>query len=137
MKTYGCVRNLWEGSFQGEGILSKIKPLISDLQCNWHLNAGQKHHRGKSLKLIMEKYVQDSSETYIPLNHCCYLKTEDVKNMFHEGTALSVVHHIHDGFFIVLKNNQRIIVHKLNFKMMHFGMAYFFWKIQKSSVPFR
>ena len=31
MKTYGSVRNLWEGSFQGEGILSEIKPLISDL----------------------------------------------------------------------------------------------------------
>ena len=136
MKTYRCVRNLWEGSFQGEGILSEIKPLISDLRCNWHLNAGQKHHIGKSLKLIMEKYVQDSSESYIPLNHCCYLKTEDVKNMFHEGTALSVVHHIHDDFFIVLKNNQRIIVETLNFKMMYFGMAYFHWKIQEDSVPF-
>eukprot|EP00957_Ditylum_brightwellii_P005125 389190-Ditylum_brightwellii.AAC.1 len=77
MKSYGCVRNLWEGSSQREGILSGIKPLISDLQCNWHLNPGQKHHMGKSLKVIMDKYVQDSSETYTPLNHYCYLKTKD------------------------------------------------------------
>eukprot|EP00957_Ditylum_brightwellii_P205954 15346132-Ditylum_brightwellii.AAC.1 len=57
MKSYGCVRNLWEGSFQGEDILSKIKPLISDLRCNWHLNAGWKHHivLKNNMRMTVEK----------------------------------------------------------------------------------
>eukprot|EP00957_Ditylum_brightwellii_P002718 209022-Ditylum_brightwellii.AAC.1 len=50
IKLYGSLRNVWEGGTMGEGILSEMKPLISDLQKNQHINAGTKHHRLKIRK---------------------------------------------------------------------------------------
>eukprot|EP00957_Ditylum_brightwellii_P135205 10309824-Ditylum_brightwellii.AAC.1 len=32
MRKYGSLRNVWKGTFIGEGILAKVKPLIKDLR---------------------------------------------------------------------------------------------------------
>eukprot|EP00957_Ditylum_brightwellii_P047475 3605570-Ditylum_brightwellii.AAC.1 len=50
IRDYGSLQNIWEGSYVGEGFLSKIKSLIKDLHSNWHINAGLRHHRKKAMK---------------------------------------------------------------------------------------
>jgi hypothetical protein len=131
MKSYGSVRNVWEGSFQGEGILSKIKPLISDLRTNWHLNAGRKHHISKSMKIIMDKYVENSLKSYLPINHCCYLNIETVQRMLDDKVAISILHNSHDGYFIILENNLRVTLEVSSFKIKYFGMYYYRWMLKE------
>ena len=62
MKQCGCVHNVWEGLYQGEGILSELKPLISDLML--------KKHNQKPLKMILNKYSEERKTLYNSINVC-------------------------------------------------------------------
>ena len=129
MSKYGCVRNVWEGSYQGEGILKELKPIISDLRMNWHVNAGERHHKKKSLKRILETYVEKDTSFYQSINVCKYENQETVIEMFENRKSLSVFHHNKNGYFILIEGGKKMKLHLNDFKVEHVGLSYFEWSI--------
>ena len=136
-KNYGSVRNIWEGSVAGEGILSEIKPLIRDLRSNWHINAGLRHHRLKSMKKVINAYLPKEETVYIPTNHCTYDSIETIIGMFHAKKPLSLMCiEKKDTFYcwIVMTNMLKLYLKAFaSFTLeCHFGIGSY-WKTSKIS----
>ena len=55
MENYGPLRNYWEGSTMGEGILKRVKENYSSLRSGWHMNLTKRTLKLRSVKRIMNK----------------------------------------------------------------------------------
>ena len=127
-KNYGSVRNIWEGSVAGEGILSEIKPLIRDLRSNWHINAGLCHHRLKSMKKVINAYLPKEETVYIPTNHCTYDSIETIIGMFHAKKPLSLMCIENKRYILSLDSDDKYVeVVPESFCKFHFGMPFWNW----------
>jgi hypothetical protein len=136
MKQYSSLRHIWESSFQGEGILAELKPLVNDQRTNWHLNAGRKHHLKKSLKTIMEANVQQSFSSYIGFNFFSYSCFDEVREMLNQNVAISVICDVDQGYFAMLQNRQQVSVKIGHHKITYFQMNYFKWTLDSKIFSF-
>lgn len=41
MEKYGALRNIWEGSIEGEGFIKRVKPHVHRFTKNWHANLAE------------------------------------------------------------------------------------------------
>ena len=55
MKEHGPLRNFWEGSTMGEGILKRVKEHYSRMSPNWHMSLTKRVLQFRSLHLIHKK----------------------------------------------------------------------------------
>ena len=109
MKDYGSLRNVWEGTYIGEGILSKIKPLVTDLRKNWHINAGQKYNRIKSINKILHQYSSKQDIlNLIGRNYCTYVNDNHARDLFNNEKPLSCVCLNNGEFAVILSLNKMI-----------------------------
>ena len=133
MKEYGSLRNVWEGTYIGEGILSVIKPLITDLRKNWHINAGRRYNRMKSINKILNQY---SSKNKLPQltdrEYCTYINDQHARDLFNDEKPLSLLCLNNGEFVLVLSRNQFIKVERKHFYETKFGMSYFKWQMMDS-----
>ena len=55
METHGPLRNFWEGSTMGEGILKRVKEQYSRMSSNWHISLTKRVLQFRSLNQIHKK----------------------------------------------------------------------------------
>ena len=137
IEEYGSVRNVWEGSIEGEGILADIKPLIKDLRKNWNINAGLKHHRMKSMKKVMEPYMDESkrNDMYTSMKHCSYQSKDHLINLFNENKKPVSILILKDGSHVVeLSGDKYVTVEQEDYSLFHFGLHYWNWHINDEEV---
>ena len=132
MREHGSLRNVWEGTYIGEGILAKVKPLITDLHTNWHINAGRKYNRMKILNKILLQYVSESEKaSLLGRNYCTYINDSHARDLFNNQKPLSVLCLNNGEYITVLSCNRMIkLVHK-SFCTTIFGLAYFHWQLNE------
>ena len=93
MEKYGPLRNLWEGAFQGEGILRFVKPEIGmGVRVNWSANVMLNLLREKSLSTITSKLLgpRESADKTRTLYHR-YRSKAKIFVDWHGGRPLSVI----------------------------------------------
>ena len=115
MSEYGPLRNLWEGSLQGEGFIKQVKPKIKKgLRKNWQKNTLQAIYEQMALERLNvatqeetnleESYIANNMERYAGVHF--YQKTPSAINRFYCRKPLSVVQ-LQDGKLnLVIKKNQ-------------------------------
>ena len=65
LKEFGCLRNLWEGGYKGEGIIKKVKPIIHQFTRHWHVKLVQNFYQNQSIELIINELNQKDTSTVI------------------------------------------------------------------------
>jgi len=129
VERYGSLRNVWEGSFAGEGILQEVKPLIKDLRTNWHLNAGRKHFTQKVMKKLMKEYGNSCSPPYLRNDHCVYGTVDDALSLFMNNKPLSILQLSCGTYVVVISNDKFMQLSKKKWFISVCGLSYFKWSI--------
>ena len=135
IRRYGSVRNIWDGRYQGEAFIAQIKPLISDLRKNWHINAGQRHHRMKSLKKILESY--DAEYHYsdnISAKHCIYSSLDTIKDMFFGHHPLSIMRLKDSSYVVAFEKEKYVVIKPMYYNKTYFGMPFWYWILSYDNI---
>lgn len=146
MKRFGPLRCLWEGSGMGEGILRRLKYLVSGLTGNWASNTLTRFLRRKAYELVMglfgfeEDDEEDPDEESIRERYRTfhqYTDLTEITSSFNKGEPLSVIGLADGQFGIIRKKFQRggvtneasfIPIQRGQFSEEVCGAAYFHWE---------
>ena len=147
MQEYGPLRNLWEGSLQGEGFIKQVKPKIKKgLRKNWQKNTLQAVFEQMALERLNQATQEETNldhssnvnnmERYSNLhmyqNHCTCI------NRFYRRKPLSVVLLNNGKLHLVIKKNHDneeqtyfigVEMQHNSFVTTHHGLHYHHYKI--------
>lgn len=133
MRKYGSIRNVWEGTYIGEGILSSVKPLIKDLRKNWHINAGRKYNRKRSINKILQQFTHENVKDDFERNYSVYLDYSYTLNLVSSRKPISAVCLRNGEFRIILSSNQSIRMILKDLFTTICGLSYFRWDIHNEA----
>ena len=103
MEAHGPLRNFWEGSTMGEGILKRVKEHYSRMSSNWHMSLTRRVLQYRSLNLIHKKIEklenESNSNTYqdsptfkeISNNYHVYPDSLCLERAFSNGQPISIL----------------------------------------------
>ena len=120
MRTYGPIRNLWEGGSRGEGILKLIKRNISSVNSNWHIAATKRFYQKKALDRLVDQ-LEDSIENEglefesfsdKANNFHLYGSLQNLNDAYHNGQPLSLIIDRNNQLYAIVNDN---IIYKMNF----------------------
>lgn len=100
MEQHGPLRNFWEGSTMGEGILKRVKEHYSRMSPNWHMSLTKRVLQFRSLNLIHKKIErlenpkdtsQETSFKEIANNYHVYPDSLCLERAFSNGQPISII----------------------------------------------
>ena len=126
MEKYGSLRNLWEGSLSGEGIIRYVKPHVHRFTKCWHTKLAEDVLQEKSTSEIIFKMTKESARFTKLLNYCTYGSLEIIQNaMISALTPISVVvNALGEVYCVIDKASVREIKIK-QYVAECFGLEYF------------
>jgi hypothetical protein len=161
LREFGPLRNLWEGAGQGEKILRLVKPTWIGLRKNWQMNMLDRLLRQTAMGRLQSKVEMkddemkwmtedvndesdDEEETEIKLSADIfrgnrllrrYKNEADVRRHFELRHPLSIVALDGQQFCCVLRNNEAVRLHCMEFKGQTAGANYHLWQLDNNVEP--
>ena len=139
MRQFGPLRNLWEGSYQGEGYLRIAKKhMKTGLRGNWEYNTMKKVLQEKTFFHLLEKYENE----YIKEDKCnnqemfySYKNRMDAFFNYEKGVPLSIVQ-LQNGSFGFLFGNGDIFLPLTRHAYVCDvnGASYHIWKFAEENI---
>ena len=141
MREYGPLRNLWEGSYQGEGYLRVAKKhMKTGLRGNWTFNALKKILQEKSFFHILGKYrsKEDMQENTTEASYKAYYSYKSRYEAFyhyHAGKPLSIVQLENASFgFLFSEGNIFLPIKQEKYTGIINGCHYHRWVFVKDNI---
>ena len=136
MRRFGPLRNFWEGSTMGEGMLKKVKANYRRMHPNWEMCLTSKTMQMRSFIRIFEKLQNenelssDKEQSKVVFsdraNHIYVFKNHDqLMDHFERGLPISVVITHNHNIFAVVTNDLLYNINPKKFGMECFGLNYF------------
>jgi hypothetical protein len=138
MRDIGPLRNIWEGSFSGEGYIQFVKPLITaGLRAKWDFSLMNNILRERCLSLLTYEYTKANKQTL--LDYKVYTSVAQVEGEWLCRKPIS---------FAITSDNKKIIAYKdggqimgrevkiIHFHAIHNEMSYFIFKLSTEIVSF-
>ena len=151
VRKYGPIRNLWEGSWVGEGILRFIKPtMIHGFRKNWAVATMKSLMRKKGVQYLVgsmndAKDHELNNETLIPMAQQskafhCYNDIGLVDDVLHQGDGATSTIVVGQRLVVVcerLSERRFILLTRVALESTKMGFHYFTWQRQLSEAdPF-
>ena len=110
-----------------------MKPLIWDLRKNWHINAGCKYNRSRSINKILGQYIDETGSEDFSREYATYVSDSYARSMFKSRKPISVVQLLNGEFRMILTSDKSIkVIHK-NHAIECWGLSYHKWKLDDST----
>ena len=140
MEEHGPLRNFWEGSTMGEGILKRVKEHYSRISPNWHVSLTKRVLQYRSLNLIHKKIerlenpedtFQDVSFKEIANNYHVYPDSLCLERAFSNGQPISVIISRNTRIYAVVTNDILYEIEIRGYTDESFGHHYYLFRDPK------
>ena len=140
MEEHGPLRNFWEGSTMGEGILKRVKEHYSRISPNWHVSLTKRVLQYRSLNLIHKKIerlenpedtFQDVSFKEIANNYHVYPDSLCLERAFSNGQPISVIISRNTTIYAVVTNDILYEIEIRGYTDESFGHHYYLFRDPK------
>ena len=141
MHKFGPLRNYWEGSTMGEGILKKVKANYNDLRPGWHMTLTKRTLQIRSISRIMNKMEEQKmlstskgkKETRSfkerSTNFYIYSELDCVQKTMNDGKPVSIIIDTDMKLHVVVTNDLLYEIEVLEYLNENFGLCYFKCKV--------
>ena len=105
MEKYGSLRNIWEGSIEGEGFIKRVKPHVHRFTKNWHTKLAEDVLQEKSMSEIISNVTNKCPRFTQLLNYHTYGSLEILQNAMGSAmTPISVIVNVLGELYCVIDN---------------------------------
>ena len=141
MREFGPLRNLWEGSYQGEGYLRIAKKhMKTGLRGNWTFNTLKKVLQEKSFFHILKKYRDEdiSNENTTEVfsgSFYSYKSRHKAFYDYHNGKPLSVIYFDNNSFGFIFNNGNVFLPIQIDqYIGLINGCHYHYWNFPEENI---
>ena len=143
MQQHGSLRNYYGGKPLGEGIVRKVKPLMSRFTPSWETVTTEKYYQHKTMHRLSSQKANNNTEDFsdgedssvsAPKNFVFYSSIHKVKKKMKNQQPVSGFLTHHDEYIIMIDGGRCCKIIPDKFMSQIVGMNYFSWEFQKKNT---